>query len=173
MQQLQQQQQTGQLSNVSQLHVGGAGLTGTLQAEQVSVCTDDVSIASEFWMPVFAEVAACVMQWYIPCIPFEHWQPSCRSTMSSWHVIVCNVQRNLPTVSKYVQVAALRRELKQLSEQQFVYVAAAHWQEVPHVAWELLQPDEQEHLQQHFSSCSIVAPYVRGEKQLPPHVPGT
>lgn len=72
----------------------------------------------------------------------------------------------------HVQVAKLRSDFAQLQSQQFVYVHAAHWQDVPHVPWDVLESHEQAQLLEHFQSCTLVAPYVKGEKQLPPPVPG-
>ena len=69
------------------------------------------------------------------------------------------------------QVAQLRELLEASRESQVIYLEVEHWMDFPHIEWKHLHSSEMSRLNKHFHRCTGVAPYVRGERQLPPDVP--
>ena len=72
-----------------------------------------------------------------------------------------------------LQVDRLREALNSKHDSQIVYLEVEHWTDFPHVPWGLLSQLERDRLDAHFRRCSIVAPYVTGQRKLPPPLPGT
>jgi hypothetical protein len=68
-------------------------------------------------------------------------------------------------------VNTLRAALEQVQHSQVIYIEVDHWSDFPHVAWDLLQSEEQRNLDKHFHRCNGAAPYVKGQSSLPPAIP--
>jgi hypothetical protein len=70
-----------------------------------------------------------------------------------------------------MQLEAMRQRLQQLRGAQLVYFKVSHWSAFPHVRWDSLAPHELQALERHFHRCPGIAPYIRGERKLPPDIP--
>lgn len=55
---------------------------------------------------------------------------------------------------------------------QIVYLKVPHWTEFPRVGWKQLSKGDRTALEANFKKCPLHADFIRGNRKLPPPIPG-
>jgi hypothetical protein len=72
-----------------------------------------------------------------------------------------------------MQVVRMRHALESVRQSQVVYIEVEHWTDFPHVPWGVLEEGDRALLDKHFRRCNGAAPYITGQKRLPPRIPSS